>query len=155
MGGLVVNEISGKDPDYVELFNTGTTPIDLSGYGVTEAKNDDAGVPGTPKTPAVFASGSTLGPGEYAVAIGAPKDGGVVFPMCPATVCVQASWDISATNGAAITVLDPNGAVVLTGAVPGGVEESGDSWGRLPNGTGTFQLNGQTPGAANKAPESM
>ena len=151
-GGLVINEISGKSIDYVELFNTGSTSIDLSGWGVTEAKDSDAGVPGSPKTAAVFPAGSTLAAGAYALALGAPKDGGSTLPGCPASVCVQATWNISNTNGAHIYLLNPASATIFDQSYPAETTVSGDSWGRLPNGTGAFVLNGQTPGAVNTAP---
>ncbi len=149
-GGIVINEISGKDTDYVELFNTGTAAIALDGWGITDAKDNDAGVPGKVKGAAVFASGTMLAPGGYALALGAPKDGGIVL-SCPSGVqCVQTTWNISNAHGAMIYVLNPAGSTVLSQAFPAETTESGQSWGRLPNGTGTFQLNDATPGTVNE-----
>jgi len=149
--GLVINEVCGKTQDFVELFNTGTESVDLSDWGVTEAKDDDAGAPGKQKTAALFASGDKLGPGEYAVVYGEPSDGGTI-PACPATVCINATWNVSNKSGASAYLLDPSGGTVATAPYPKDMVGTGQSWGRLPNGSGTFQLNTATPGKANLGP---
>ena len=30
--GVLINEVHTGDPDYVELFNSGSTPVDISGW---------------------------------------------------------------------------------------------------------------------------
>jgi hypothetical protein len=150
--GLVINEVNGEGNDYVELLNVGSATFDLAGFGVTEAKNDEAGVSGTPKTPAVFAAGSALAPNGYAVVLGAPKEGGAPLACPTNAVCLQATWNISHTNGATVTLLNPSDASVEVADFPAGATGSGQSWGRLPNGTGTLQINKQTPGLPNAGP---
>jgi hypothetical protein len=150
-GSIVINEVCGKSTDFVELFNAGATSIDLTGWGVTEAKEGDGGL-GSPKSPAVFASGSTLATGQYAVVYGAPKDGGAPLGACPATVCLQATWNVSNSNGASVYLLAPSSAQVASTLYPAETVGSGQSWGRLPNGTGSFSLNTATPGTANAGP---
>lgn len=152
-GGVIINEISGKGVNYVELYNAGSTPFDLGGWGVTEAKDHDGG-PGTPKTPVLFPEGTTLAPGAYAIATTGPTDGGTVLDDggCPASVCVYSTWGISNSAGAHIYLLNPSAATVADQPFPGETTDAGESWGRLPNGTGPFVLNAQTPGKANAAP---
>lgn len=150
-GSLVINEVNGKGADFVELFNSGATPYDLAGWGVTEAKDEDGGGT-TAKTPAVFPAGASLGAGQYAVVFGAPKDGGAPVGACPAAVCLQATWNVSNTNGATVWVLSPATTPAESVAYPSETVASGQSWGRLPNGTGAFALNTATPGKANAAP---
>src|SRR5208282_3232587 len=116
-GDLVINEISGKGTDWVELFNTGSAAVDIGGWGVTEAKDDDAGVPGKPKTAVTFPAGTMLAAGAYALAVGAPSDGGTPLG-CPASVCAQATWNISNSHGATIYLLDPSGATAAQQSYP-------------------------------------
>ncbi|MDB6151854.1 MAG: hypothetical protein JWL90_307, partial [Chthoniobacteraceae bacterium] len=66
-GSVVINEIcadnhsivsnGGSYPDYVELFNSGSTDVDLSGFGLT----DDPLLPGK----FIFPNGTTLAVGAY------------------------------------------------------------------------------------------
>lgn len=147
-GGLVINEILGKDVEFVELYNTGNAAFDLSGWGVSDAKDSDAG-PGGMRTAATFPSGTTLAAGAYALVYGAAKDGGDPIPACMASACVTATWNISNSSGAEIYLENPAATVVEQEAYPAGVVTSGKSWARLPNGTGAFALATATPGAAN------
>jgi len=150
--GLIINEVCGKGQDFVELYNVGSSSVDLGGWGVTEAKDEDSGAPGSPKTPAVFTGGTTLAAGGYAVVWGAPHDGGTV-PACPGGAqCLQATWNVSNKHGASVYLKDPSDATVAVLAYPSGTVGDGQSWGRLPNGTGSFQLNTATPGKANEGP---
>ena len=148
--GLVINEVCGKSPDFVEIFNPGTTAVDIADWGVTEAKDHDSG-PGSPKSPALFAGGTKLAAGEYAVVYGAPKDGGLT-PTCPATLCLQATWNISNSSGATAYLLNAAGTAVAEVPYPAETVGDGQSWGRLPNGTGAFAINTATPGKANESP---
>lgn len=117
---------------------------------MTEAKDGDGGL-GSPKSPALFAGGAELKAGEYAVVWGAPHDGGAA-PTCPTALCLQASWNVSNKSGATVYLLDPKGKNVDSEMYPTDTVGTGQSWGRLPNGTGSFAINTATPGKANEAP---
>jgi hypothetical protein len=148
--GLVINEINGKGQDFVEIFNGGAAAVDIADWGVTEAKDGDSGL-GSKKSPALFAGGSMLGPGDYAVIWGAPQDGAAA-PICPATLCLQATWNVSNKSGATVYLLDPSSKTVASVPYPDDTVGTGQSWGRLPNGTGAFAINTATPGKANVGP---
>ena len=152
--GLVINEVCGKTQDFVELFNAGTTAFDLAGWGVTEAKDTDAGGVGDkPKSPAKFAAGTSLAAGQYAIVWGAPSAEGGTTPTCPfGVLCLDAGWNVSNKSGATVYVQNPAGATALQASYPQNDVGDGQSWGRLPNGTGSFAINTATPGAANVGP---
>ena len=130
-GDLVIDEISGKGTDWVELFNTGSAAVDIGGWGVTEAKDDDAGVPGKPKTAVTFPAGTMLAAGAYALAVGAPSDGGTPLG-CPASVCAQATWNISNSHGATIYLLDSIRCDGRAAVVPGRDRRDGPELGEAP-----------------------
>ncbi len=155
LGGVVINEVCGKTQDFVELFNTGSASVSLADWSVTEAKDTDAGAMGSDrKTPVVFPSGTTLGANQYVVIWGAPSTDGATVPACPSGAqCFPATWNISNKTGATVYLLNPASDLAAEASYPGGsMVGTGQSWGRLPNGTGTFQTNTATPGAANQGP---
>lgn len=52
-------DTNGKAYDWIELCNTGSAPVDLSGWGLTESKTDLYAF--------TFPSGTSLKAGEYAL----------------------------------------------------------------------------------------
>ncbi len=146
---VVVNEISGKGAEWVELLNTGAAAIDLSGYAVADLDKTTSG----PKTDeaAKLPSGTVLSPNAYLLVVSLAKD--AAAPECPdagQSYCFGATWGISNKDGDALFLVNPEGAVVSKGDYPANVVGTGQTWGRLPNGTGNFELNGPTPGARNQ-----
>lgn len=135
-GSVVVNEIfphgadERTDPDWVELKNTGGTPIALSGYRV----RDD-------KTPSVLPSGTTIPAGGYLLIYcdDAP-DGG-------ATDRIHVPFKLGAKDE--FYLLDAAGNRVDSIAWDSTTALSGKSYGRLPDGTGQFNALTPTPGARN------
>ncbi|MBI5611259.1 MAG: lamin tail domain-containing protein [Deltaproteobacteria bacterium] len=147
---LVINEIEGKGDDWVELRNNGTTPIDLSGLIV--ADRDDTGCARLAEA-LTFPTGASLAAGEHLLIVGGKKTPEVgLQDKClttgPAT-CFQASFKVSA--GAGDTIFLISGKTILDSAPlpPGVLSVDTQSWGRVPNGSGPFQLASPTPGAAN------
>lgn len=128
---VVINEVeSNGDPvaDWFELYNTGTTDADISGWTVLD--NDDS------HTPLVFPAGTVLKPGAFAryytegdQALGGGKGFGlggsdkVRLFTADGTAVDEAGWSAHAA----------------------------DTWGRLPDGTGAFTDTKATPGAKNEA----
>jgi hypothetical protein len=151
---VTINEIRATDEDWIELFNTGTTPVDLSNWGVTDSNAD-----GSPKLTEVarFPSGTIVAPSQFVLVLVDQADAGVGPQMrClsdggPMT-CYHGSFGISASRGENLHLVAPTDQVSLTVNYPLNAAAAGESWGRLPNGTGPFARNRLTPGAPNMAP---
>lgn len=155
MARLVVNEMRASGDDWVELYNAGDAPIDLGGYGVADTEADG----GAPRTSLAvrFPTGTTLGPGQYLFILADVADAGAgAQTSCLADSgiarCYHAGWAISASRGETLSVIDARDNVVVRVTYPPNAAPSGQSWGRLPNGTGEFAANRPTPGASNQAP---
>jgi hypothetical protein len=150
-GGVTINELSGAGADFIELFNAGSDTVDLSGVKIA-----DQDTPGMPKlTSAVtLPAGTSLPPGAYLFILGGQaSDPGAPQTMCapgPAP-CFFATYKLSNKNGDEVFLLDKNDAVLESVTYPGNLA-TGETWSRLPNGTGAFAAGAATPGAANHAP---
>jgi hypothetical protein len=140
---IVINEIlasnttvnvdeDGDYNDWVELYNAGTTPINLNGYGLT----DDATLPYKWTFPA-----TTMASHSYLLVWCSDKDRTVVGQP------LHTNWKISA-SGETITLTNPGGTTADSSpavSLPDNI-----SYGRIPNGTGPFlYIQAVTPGAAN------
>ena len=88
---LFVNEINGNDNniDWVEIYNNGADPVDLSGY--TIEKTDELGM----KTPFTIPAGSTIAAGGYKV--------------WERNAASSFTWGISAKKAVTIKLLDKTG----------------------------------------------
>lgn len=103
-----------------------------------------------------FPPGLMLAPGQYLLLAINQADAG----MGPQTLCVDGGpstcfhtgWGLSASRGETVHVLSSTGAPLVAETYPANAAPMGQSWGRLPNGTGSFAANRPTPGAANAAP---
>ena len=62
---MKINEFSSNNPDFVELFNTGTGPVDLSGWVLKDNSENNS---------YTFPAGSTIAAGEYKVLSGERVD---------------------------------------------------------------------------------
>jgi len=135
-GQVVVNEVfsSGSDPlsdpDWVELKNIGSSPMDLSGYRV----RDD-------KTTATLPAGTTLAAGKYLLIYcdDAPDGGASDRIHVPFKLGGQDEFYLLAPDGSSIDGVAWNSTLVT----------SGRSYGRLPDGTGQYLALTPTPGARN------
>ncbi|MCR5862830.1 CotH kinase family protein [Flavobacterium sp. J372] len=122
----------GSYEDWVELYNYGTTPIDLTGYGLT----DTPAAPFKWVFPAV-----TMQPGSYLVVWASDKN--KVVPGQP----LHTNWKIS-TGGETIVLTQPDGTVA--DQAPATALEENVSIGRQPNGTGSWLFfYTSTPGTPN------
>jgi len=141
--GVVINEIltsnttinqdeDGTYQDWVELYNAGGASVSLLGYGLT----DDATVPFKWTFPNV-----TLGAGQYLLVWCSDKNR--TTPGQP----LHTNWKIS-SSGEAITLT--NASAVIVDVVPATAIVQNISYGRLPNGTGSFTFFAAvTPNAVN------
>jgi hypothetical protein len=135
---VVVNELfpSGPDaanPDWIELKNVTGAAIDVGGYQIRD--NNLADLTSLP-------AGTTIEAGGYLVIFCDDQaDGGVAGG-------IHVPWKLSASKGDEVHLLDKSGAEIdvatLTVAIP--VDKS---WGRLPDGTGTFVRTTPTQGKSN------
>ncbi|MBK8253946.1 MAG: lamin tail domain-containing protein [Polyangiaceae bacterium] len=149
---VVINEVQATLEDYVELTNTGTAAFDLGGYGLADSDSN-----GQPKllTAVLFPAGTTLAPGDHLLVVAEQDPAAGVGPhdvcltMSPVSSCFYATWGISAANGEKLFLLAPDNSIVGQAEYPINAAPSGSSWGRIPDGTGPFQVTAQTPGAAN------
>jgi hypothetical protein len=129
---VALNEIGCHGVDFIELVNrSGGVPADLSGW-ILAAKPDD------PASGYAIPQGTELAPGGRLVFLQAKKDGPGVLP-----------WDIDCGIDV-ISVLDAAGKAVDS-IKPDSVPAY-QSWGRLPDLTGTWAPNQPTPGGPNEPP---
>jgi Lamin Tail Domain len=148
-GRVVINEVNGKSIDFVELMNVGTKTFDLSGYGVTQA----SGTFGAPSLNDAyyFPQGTKLDPGQYLLVL---PNGTSTGPSTScngwASSCFTVTWGIT-SSGEGVYLLMPDTSVLDQAAYPNAAPQ-GQSWGRIPNGTGTFTDTALTPNAANHIP---
>ncbi|MDO5534051.1 MAG: lamin tail domain-containing protein [Propionibacteriaceae bacterium] len=123
---VTINEIVTNDavlPDSIELLNTGTEAVDVSGWIVKD--DNDARTDALP-------AGTVIAPGEYLVL---SQDG-------------TPGFSFGLGNGDAARIFLPDGTTLVDGhAFP---SHSSPSWSRCPDGSGAFvQANSVTLGAAN------
>ncbi|GAA1707170.1 hypothetical protein GCM10009808_26480 [Microbacterium sediminicola] len=120
---IVINEVTSQgDPDWVEIYNDGTTDVDISGWVVTDSAAE----------PAVLPEG-TIVPAEGYLVL--EKDAAFPFGLGKGD-----EFHLYLADG--VTLVDEVAWPADTHADP--------SYGRCPDGTGEFAINATaTPGAAN------
>jgi hypothetical protein len=151
---VVINEIEAFT-DWVELYNAGNAPADLSGFGVADTDTNTM----APKLAdaVFFPDGTTLAPGAYLLVVGKvampmPGPQTTCLAMGGPPTCYQAAWGISDKNGEKLYLLNPDKSIAEEVPYPPNAAMTGQSWGRLPDGNGNFAVNMPTPGGANKGP---
>lgn len=153
-GGLVVNEIAATGSEFVELLDTGASPIDLSALRFTD---DDMGAPNAAHlTP--IPDGVVLHPGERLVIVtnAASATGqlatGADCGIAGVDTCFPVSFGISNGNGDGAYVIASDDSIVASALYPAMAVADGQSYGRLPDGSGAFAACTPTPGATNAPP---
>lgn len=140
---FVINEIGATGSDFVEFYNTGTTPVDISGYGATDSRKD--GLPRISRT-IRFPANTVIPAGGRVL---------VLFEgECPTSltpfVCIRGlAGGVSQTHGENVHLISPENRVAATANYPANAAPSGFTWGRFPEGTGEFAITRRTPGAVN------
>ena len=126
---VVINEVLAKgsvDEDWIELFNTGDTAVDISGWSL----NDDDYIDADKYT---FPADTTIAAGAYLVLV---KD-------------VEFTFGVGKAD--AILFLNAAGALVDIADWEDGDAPEDKTYGRIPNGTGDFKtLDTPTKGAENQ-----
>jgi hypothetical protein len=149
-GEVVINEIDANN-DWIELVNVGEESFELSGLLLADS---DAGEPKL-DTAIEFPEGATLAGGARLFIL-AKQDNevepGVQDPqtVCEpgASPCFYAPFGISDADGDEIYLLDGD-RIVSSGVYEPSAAADGESWCRLPDGTGDFAVCVPTPSAPN------
>lgn len=149
-GAVVINEISARGAEWIELYNAGSVDVDLSGYFVADSIKGDGGPKWKEATE--LPQGTILAPESYLLVVSVEADAGLVCPNGGEGPCVGAEWGISNTEGDAFFLGDGNKVVKTHATYPPNATASGQTWGRSPNGTGEFRVNKPSPGSANQVP---
>ncbi len=142
---VVVNEIcasnqtclydeNGKAYDWIELYNTLDTAVDLSGYGVSKKESNPYQL--------TIPSGITIGSHDYLV-IFCNKNTGITLSDSGQ---LYAPFNIGA-DGETIYLTDAAGETVDTVAFS--ALKTDDTYGRYPDGDGNQSVMTPTPGASN------
>ncbi|MCX6396220.1 MAG: lamin tail domain-containing protein [Propionibacteriales bacterium] len=114
-GDVRINEFSSNNPDFIELINTGTAPVDLAGWVLKDNSETNS---------YTFPAGSSIAAG----AIKGISGEGVEFLF-------------GLGNGDAVRLFAPGGTVVDSYVYPGH-PPAGKSYSRCPQGTGPFVTTG-------------
>lgn len=138
-GSVKLNEVDSQPADWVELVNTGGSPLDLSGYELRDNSDDHSWK---------FPAGATIAPGEYLVV--AENTPGIIGDAH------GAFGDAIGIGGAdRIRLFTPDGSLLDdTGPWEGHAALAGDAalatLARCVDGAGDFLLAHPTPGAPNR-----
>jgi hypothetical protein len=151
---VTINEIRATDEDWIELYNPSATAVDLSFWGVTDSNADQS-----PRLNNVarFPAGTIVQPAQFVLVLVDQANPGIGPQMrCLADggpmTCYHGSFGISASRGESVHLVAPSDLVSESVHYPMNAAASGESWGRLPNGTGPFARTQLTPGAPNLPP---
>ncbi|WP_395690570.1 lamin tail domain-containing protein [Nocardioides sp.] len=121
-----INELSSNNPDFVELVNTGTGPVDLSGWVLKDSTDNNA---------YTFPAGSTIAAGAHQVLNGESVD--FVFGL--------------GNGDAARLYADTDLTTPLDSYAYPAHPAAGKSYGRCPDATGPFEVTAAaTKGAVNQ-----
>jgi len=130
---LMINEVNSNagdpKPDWIEIYNPGTTEIDISGFGVYDKPAALFKLPAGTK---IAANGYYIVTCDVALAAADPTK--------------YAAFGIS-SGGESVFLVDKNGAIIDEVAVP--AMPLGITYARIPNGGTTFANANATMGAAN------
>ncbi len=120
----------GVYSDWIELYNAGSSPVDLSGYGLS----DDAAEP----MKWTFPAGTTVGAGEYKIVFASKQ-------ASPATE-LHTGFSLS-KNGETLLLSDAQGGLLQKVELPTLAEDS--TYGRTPDGSAVFEVMQASPGKSN------
>lgn len=143
---LVLNEINSSPDDWVELMNTGTEALDVSGYELRDNSDDHRWR---------FPEGSTLAAGELLV-VDAKSNGLVYDDQTKSFAAGTFEAAIGIGSGDSVRLYDKDGKLLDEYSWTKHASYDGDaakaSYGRYPDGTGAFRLMAETKGQNNTMP---
>lgn len=140
--GVYINEVCTQNKscladsygiysDWIELYNAGSTEVDLSDYGLSDDESDPLQW--------TFPTGTIIAPGEHMIVF-ASKQSSTVSEM-------HTGFALS-KNGETLVLTSPQGEILQKIIVPTLGEDT--TYGRTPDGGSTFEIMTATPGSANK-----
>lgn len=141
---LVLNEINSSPNDWVELMNTGTEALDVSGYELRDNSDDHRWR---------FPDRSTIAAGALLVVDA--KSSGLIYDD-QAKTFAEGTFEaaISIGSGDSIRLYDKGSNLLDEYSWTAHASYDGDaakaSYGRYPDGTGAFRLTKETKGTANE-----
>lgn len=142
--GLRINEVNSSPDDWVELINTGSVEVDLSGYEIRDNSDDHRWK---------FPAGSTIQPGELLV-VDATSVGSIYDDKKDLYTDGTFESAIGIGSGDSIRIYDKNGTMLDSCSWTEHASYNGDpalaSIGRYPDGTGDFTLMKETKGQENE-----
>jgi hypothetical protein len=126
--------VTGVTADYIELYNSSATSVDLSNYGLS----DDLGRPRKWQ----FPLGAVIEPGEYKIVVlDGQTDLGTYYEP-------HTSFKLSKNDDTVVSFCDPTGKVLDRIPLPNGIPTD-HSYGRSLGYAGFYYYNSPTPGTAN------
>ena len=141
---LVLNEINSSPDDWVELMNTGTETLDISGFELRDNSDDHRWR---------FPTGSTVAAGKLLV-VDAKSSGLIYDDQTKQFTDGTFEAAIGIGSGDSIRLYDKNGVLLDEYSWTEHASYDGDaakaSYGRYPDGTGAFRLTKETKGAVNE-----
>ncbi len=121
----------GVYSDWIELYNSGNSTVDLSGYGISDKTEEPLQW--------VFPAGTTIAAGERKI----------IFASKQASTASELHTGFALSkNGETIVLSSPQGEILQQVTVPTLAEDS--SYGRTPDGSDTFEIMSATPGSPNE-----
>ena len=140
---LVLNEINSSPDDWVELINIGSETLDISGYELRDNSDDHRWR---------FSEGTTIAVGKLLV-VDAKSNGLVYDDQTKAFTEGMFEAAIGIGSGDSIRLYDKKGNLLDEYSWTEHASYNGDaakaSYGRYPDGTGTFRLTKETKGTSN------
>lgn len=124
--------VSSESYDWIEIYNSASGALDLSGWGLSDKSNNPRKWQ--------FPSGATIGAGEYMIVFCSGKD-------TKDAKGYHTSFALSAEGGYSVTLCDPSGNIVDRMAVS--EQYTNVSYGRAYGQTGLRYFEEPTPRAAN------
>lgn len=122
----------GVYSDWIELYNSGDSAVDLSGYGLSDKTAEPLQW--------VFPAGTTIAAGQRKI----------IFASKQASTATELHTGFALSkNGETIVLSNPQGEILQQVTVPTLAEDS--SYGRTPDGSETFEVMSATPGSTNDA----
>ncbi|MBU9746876.1 lamin tail domain-containing protein [Lachnospiraceae bacterium ASD3451] len=142
-GKAVINEINSAPDDWVEFINAGTGAIDISGYEIRDNSDDHRWK---------FPDGTSLDPGELLL-VSADTVGRIYQDQTDTYEEGAFQEAIGIGSGDSIRLYDSEGTLqdeyTWTEHASYEGDQSAASYGRYPDGTGSFTLMPETPGQSN------
>jgi hypothetical protein len=117
---VAINEVYSAGDDWVELFNSSNEPKNIGGYKIFDDETDKYAIP----------SGTII-----------PANGFLVLNCDGLAAGLHTNFKIT-SDGETIYLENTNGTLIDKAEVP--TMNSGQSFGRYPDGTGPYQISGNT-----------